>query len=446
MLVANRRREHFAVRNVSLAPARDDRNALDRKLQLGAGRHDAHAIGGFHPLDQRLLGFLHRRVVGRADVEVKIFERGRAHVGRLGERVGRIAQHDPLGLRDANIGVDRLPPMLLVQVHLLLRHVGELAAVGRAANADVGLHLLHPRSLQVAGQLHALLGRRLIERPQHGVRLPRHERHRPALRRPFDQPANEGRLRQIEGLDEHLFAALDAATMVQKQIGKRVDAWVVHGSKGSRVGMPRISRDPTDRRRDSAWARPAHHDRLLPARGTTLADDAESIDRLDRNAQRSTCRSDTSLGVSMTTESPLSDQTQPGTSFAETALTLGGKSADEARRTGAIDTADDQVEALFAPQYQTVNSPAHRAVWDRGVPVDLFHEHAAEDAARCAAGDGRFDRCRPAARGRRHAAQRRRQNCRIRCSPIWARPAIGACWSTRNMAAPARRSVRSRRS
>ena len=52
-------------------------------------------------------------------------------------------------------------------------------------------------------------------------------------------------------------------------------------------------------------------------------------------------------------------------SFAETALALGGKSADEARRTGAIDTADDQVEALFAPQYQTVNSPAHRAVESR---------------------------------------------------------------------------------
>jgi alkylation response protein AidB-like acyl-CoA dehydrogenase len=62
----------------------------------------------------------------------------------------------------------------------------------------------------------------------------------------------------------------------------------------------------------------------------------------------------------------------PGTSFAETALVLGGKSADEARRTGAIDSADDQVEALFASQYQTVNSPVHRAVWDRGVPVDLF--------------------------------------------------------------------------
>lgn len=65
-------------------------------------------------------------------------------------------------------------------------------------------------------------------------------------------------------------------------------------------------------------------------------------------------------------------ETEEGTSFAETALKLGGKSADEARRTGAIDAADDQVERLFARQYQTVNSPAHRAVWDRGVPAELF--------------------------------------------------------------------------
>jgi alkylation response protein AidB-like acyl-CoA dehydrogenase len=66
--------------------------------------------------------------------------------------------------------------------------------------------------------------------------------------------------------------------------------------------------------------------------------------------------------------------TEPdGRSFAETALKLGGKSDDEARRTGAIDLADDQVEALFARQYQTTASPAHRAVWDdSGVPVDLF--------------------------------------------------------------------------
>src|SRR4029078_1053430 len=73
----------------------------------------------------------------------------------------------------------------------------------------------------------------------------------------------------------------------------------------------------------------------------------------------------------MSTESPPTHRPSEGASFAETALALGGKSADEARRTGAIDTADDQVEALFAPEYQTVNSPAHRAVWERGVPVGL---------------------------------------------------------------------------
>lgn len=61
-----------------------------------------------------------------------------------------------------------------------------------------------------------------------------------------------------------------------------------------------------------------------------------------------------------------------GQSFAETALKLGGKSEEEARRTGAIDKADDQVEALFAPQYQTTASPAHRAVWEPQVPIELF--------------------------------------------------------------------------
>jgi alkylation response protein AidB-like acyl-CoA dehydrogenase len=59
-------------------------------------------------------------------------------------------------------------------------------------------------------------------------------------------------------------------------------------------------------------------------------------------------------------------------SFAETALRLGGKSEEEARRTGAVDRADEQVESLFKPQYQTANSPIHRAIWDGKAPLDLF--------------------------------------------------------------------------
>lgn len=59
-------------------------------------------------------------------------------------------------------------------------------------------------------------------------------------------------------------------------------------------------------------------------------------------------------------------------SFAETAMRLGGKTEEEAKRTGAVDKADDQVEALFAPQYKTSNSPIHKAVWDGIVEFDLF--------------------------------------------------------------------------
>ncbi|MCC9602031.1 acyl-CoA/acyl-ACP dehydrogenase [Stieleria sp. JC731] len=66
-------------------------------------------------------------------------------------------------------------------------------------------------------------------------------------------------------------------------------------------------------------------------------------------------------------------------SFAEVALRLGGASADEAQRTGVIDTADDQVEDLFAEQYKTVNSPVHRAVWDNDVDTNLFNSQKDPD-------------------------------------------------------------------
>jgi hypothetical protein len=43
--------------------------------------------------------------------------------------------------------------------------------------------------------------------------------------------------------------------------------------------------------------------------------------------------------------------------FIEASLKLGGKSEEEASRTGRLDQADEQVEALFAPRYQTSQSP-----------------------------------------------------------------------------------------
>jgi alkylation response protein AidB-like acyl-CoA dehydrogenase len=58
--------------------------------------------------------------------------------------------------------------------------------------------------------------------------------------------------------------------------------------------------------------------------------------------------------------------------FVETALKLSGKSDEEARKTGAIDRADEQVEELFAEKYRTEGSPAHKAVWGDSFPLEQF--------------------------------------------------------------------------
>src|SRR5438552_4581182 len=70
-------------------------------------------------------------------------------------------------------------------------------------------------------------------------------------------------------------------------------------------------------------------------------------------------------------------------SFAETAMRLSGKSDEEARRLGAVDKADEQVEALFAPRYQTSHSPIHQAVWDKKVPFELFAPPPLPESAPC---------------------------------------------------------------
>lgn len=72
-------------------------------------------------------------------------------------------------------------------------------------------------------------------------------------------------------------------------------------------------------------------------------------------------------GGTSTTPGPETDA-----SFVEVALSLSGKSADETQRTGKLDRADDQVEALFASRHRTTSSPAHRAVWDAAFPAELF--------------------------------------------------------------------------
>src|SRR5262245_16202016 len=87
-------------------------------------------------------------------------------------------------------------------------------------------------------------------------------------------------------------------------------------------------------------------------------------------------------------------------SFAETALRLGGKSDEEARRLGAMDKADEQVEKLFAERLRTTNSPVHRAVWDGTAPVDLFRPPPLPASAPC---DAAMERSLEVVRQRREA-------------------------------------------
>src|SRR5262245_23983431 len=70
-------------------------------------------------------------------------------------------------------------------------------------------------------------------------------------------------------------------------------------------------------------------------------------------------------------------------SFAETAMRLGGKSEEEARRMGAMDKADEQVEKLYAERLQTASSPVHRAIWDGKTPVELFSPPPLPASAPC---------------------------------------------------------------
>ncbi len=70
-------------------------------------------------------------------------------------------------------------------------------------------------------------------------------------------------------------------------------------------------------------------------------------------------------------------------SFAEAALRLGGKSEEEARRMGAVDRADEQVETLFAPRHQPSSSPVHQAVWEGKAPLELFAPPLLPESAPC---------------------------------------------------------------
>lgn len=65
------------------------------------------------------------------------------------------------------------------------------------------------------------------------------------------------------------------------------------------------------------------------------------------------------------------EPTQGRALVTQVALSTGASQA-EAEALGEVAGADDAADALFAPQYQTENSPVHRTVWGDLCPVSLF--------------------------------------------------------------------------
>ena len=127
--------------------------------------------------------------------------------------------------------------------------------------------------------------------------------------------------------------------------------------------------------------------------------------------------------------------------FVETALKLGGASEEEAKKTGALDRADEQVEDLFAKKYQTAGSPAHRAVWDKEFPIELF---SGQSRPASAAADEVMRKSIEVVRRRQKDGtlmNEQQEDHRRRRSTSWRRSVTGACWSSRNTADRALRSA-----
>ena len=99
---------------------------------------------------------------------------------------------------------------------------------------------------------------------------------------------------------------------------------------------------------------------------------------------------------------PTTTEPENQQSFAESALRMGGKSDEEARRMGAVDKADEQVETLFARQYQTTSSPIHKAIWEGKVPLEMFAPPPLPSTAPC---DAAMDRSYEVVKRRREQGQ-----------------------------------------
>ena len=245
-------------------------DALDGEAQVGAGALDLHPVGAAHEVAQRLHARRHAAVVQRADAEVEILERLGAHAGLLGHGGGRPAQHDPLGL---------VHPVILHrlhqprdQLHAGGGHVGGLEDVARAAQRDVGVHLLHAgqlhrgvrRVLGLDGALHQLAG-------DAGV-MDQGERQGAAPAGGADQGDDHG-VGHVEGVDQHALALLQAGRKAREQFGQLVETGIDDHARQQNAAAPRPQVERAGRSPAAVKAAPAIQRRAAAALGKADAGD-----------------------------------------------------------------------------------------------------------------------------------------------------------------------------
>jgi len=143
---------------------------------------------------------------------------------------------------------------------------------------------------------------------------------------------------------------------------------------------------------------------------------------------------------------PTHTQEPEQATFVETALKLGGKSDDESQsETGALDRADEQVEAMFAKKYQNRRQPRASAPFGGQFFRLSCSSHRTRRLHRNARSDERFARSRAPSSSRRAKTLPHEQR-KITDMVLRELGDVGywVCWSIVSTAARPRRSFHSR--
>ncbi|MFM2309381.1 MAG: hypothetical protein RLY87_1502 [Chloroflexota bacterium] len=122
-----------------------------------------------------------------------------------------------------------VPPVALVEVHFVARDVAHLGGIVGATHADVALYPFHALAFYGADELHLFGAGSLIQRAQHGLLVGADQGLTADRSDGFDE-GNGHVGGDVEGLDEDLFAGLDAHRVAYQQFGKALHTWIEHES------------------------------------------------------------------------------------------------------------------------------------------------------------------------------------------------------------------------